>query len=249
MIFFGRLQGWSINSNTNLSFKGNAQFGGGANFGRSKIYEDEFGAKRNASQPGAFFGDPFRSTYRGGTFLFFFKSFNKRFSMNSNFGMGFNSFDFDFGAGRRFPRVSPAALADPNSPLDPGPGKSMNISVGGNFKPTDNFNFSLNYGKSNLRRNDTEALAFVSNIFSFRSTYQFSRFVNFKSRLDYSTISNRLFGQYTFAWTPSPGTALFAGYNDSYTYKGFAFSQQQPGLLQLNRTFFIKLSYLFRKSF
>jgi hypothetical protein len=62
-------------------------------------------------------------------------------------------------------------------------------------------------------------------------------------------LNNRVFGQYTFAWTPSPGKALFVGYNDSYNYKGFAFGQQQTGFLQLNRTFFIKMSYLFRRSF
>ncbi len=247
--FYGRLQGWGLSSNINLGFKGSAQFGGGINFGRTKLYEDEFGPKRNATQNGAFFGTPFRETYRGSTFLFFFKSFNKRVSMSANYSMGFNSFDFDFGAGRRFPRVSPAALADPGNPLDPGPGRSMNIRVGGDFRPTDNFSFSLSYGKSNLRRNDTDRLAFDSNIFSFRSTYQFSRFVNFKVRLDYNTLSSRVFGQYTFAWTPSPGKALYVGYNDSYNYQGFAFSQQQSGFLQLNRTFFIKLSYLFRKSF
>jgi len=246
--FFGRTQGWGLNSNINLSFKGNAQIGGGGNFGRSKLYEDEFGPKRNSNQTGAFFGDPFRSTYRGSTFLFFFKNFNKRFSMNSNFSMGFNSFDYDFGASRKFPRVSPAALANPNSPLDPGTGKSTNFSVGTNFKPTDNFNFSLSFSKSSLRRNDTDRLAFDSNIASFRSTYQFSRFVNLKARIDYNTLSSRIFGQYTFAWTPSPGKAFYVGYNDSYNYKGYAFGQQQEGLLQLNRTFFIKMSYLFHKS-
>ena len=247
--FDGRLQSWGMRTNGNLSFKGSAQLGVGVNFGRTKLYEDEFGPRRNTNQMGAFFGEPFRSTYRGGTNLFFFKSFNKRVSMNASVSRGFNSFDFDFGAGRKFPRVSPAALVDPNSPLDPGPGKSLNFNLGGSFRPTDNFSFGLSYRKSNLRRNDTRRIAFDSNIFSFSSTYQFSRFVNLKARLDYNTLSSRVFGQYTFAWTPSPGKALYVGYNDSYNYKGYAFSQQQDGFLQLNRTFFIKLSYLFRKSF
>lgn len=247
--FDGRLQGWGANTNVNFSFKGSASFGVGGNFGRSKIYEDEFGPKRGPNQDGAFFGEPFRATYRGGTFLFFFKNFGKRFSMNLNASNGFNSFDYDFGAGRKFPRVSPAALADPDNPIDPGPGKSFYLGIGTSFKPLDNFSFSLSYNKSRLRRNDTGLVAFDSNIFSFRSTYQFSRFVSLKARLDYNTLSSRIFGQYTFAWTPSPGKALYVGYNDSYNYKGFAFSQQQTSFLQLNRTFFIKMSYLFRKSF
>jgi hypothetical protein len=117
------------------------------------------------------------------------------------------------------------------------------------FKPIDTFTFSLSYSKSKLTRNDTDLVAFDSNIFQFRSTYQFSRFVSIKARLDYNTLSSRVFGQYTFAWTPSPGKALYVGYNDSYNYRGFAFGQQQTGFLQMNRTFFIKMSYLFRKSF
>ena len=38
-------------------------------------------------------------------------------------------FDYDFGAGPKFPRVSPAALIDPNAPLDPGPATSTTASA------------------------------------------------------------------------------------------------------------------------
>jgi Domain of unknown function (DUF5916)/Carbohydrate family 9 binding domain-like len=248
--FYGRLQGWGANSSVNLGLKGNTELGGGFSLGLSNIYEDEFGPRRSATNSGTFFGEPKRSTYNRGGYSYFYKSFSKRFSMNSNFNLFFNSYDYDFGGGRRFPRVSPAAIAfGQDAPQDPGPGKSLSFSIGSNFKPTDSFSFNLSYRKSSLRRNDTNLLAFDSNIFQFRSTYQFSRFVNFKARLDYNTLNNRVFGQYTFGWTPSPGKALYVGYNDSYNYKGYVFGQQQDGLLQLNRTFFIKLSYLFRRSF
>ena len=105
-------------------------------------------------------------------------------ALSGDFNIFKNSFDFDFGGGRRFPRISPAALADPNNSLDPGPGTSFDFGVGLDLKPTDKLNLNMGYSKSRLKREDTDRLAYDSNIFRFRSTYQFSRFVNFKARID-----------------------------------------------------------------
>ncbi|HZB44069.1 MAG TPA: hypothetical protein VE360_02440, partial [Pyrinomonadaceae bacterium] len=57
-------------------------------------------------------------------------------------------------------------------------------------------------------------------------------------------------GQFLFGWTPSPGTAFYAGYNDSLNYSYFNpyTGQREPGFSRNERTFFIKMSYLFRKS-
>ena len=170
--------------------------------------------------------------------------------MNSNLSISLNSFDYDFGAGRDYPRVSPAALDfGQDALLDPGEATGLYYGVGANVKATDNFNFSINYNKSSLKRDATQLFAYQSNNLSIGSTYQFSQYVSLKARVYYNTLSDRIFGQYTFAWTPSVGKALYVGYNDNATYKGYAFGQPQTGYLQLNRTFFIKMTYLFRKSF
>ena len=52
-------------------------------------------------------------------------------------------------------------------------------------------------------------------------------------------------------WTPSLGTALYAGYNDDLNYNGYNpyTGLNEPGFRGNGRTFFIKASYLFRKSF
>ncbi len=248
--FSGRLQGWGMDINGNLGFKNNANLGGGFSIGREKIYEDEFGPARNAVRPGTFFGAPERKAFQYSSFTYFFKRFSKRFSMNSNLSISLNSFDYDFGAGLDYPRVSPAAIKlGQNAPLDPGEATSLYYGIGGNVKASDNFSFYLSYNKSSLRRDATHLFAYESNNFSIGSTYQFSRYVSLKARIYYNTLSDRVFGQYTFAWTPSVGKALYIGYNDNSTYKGYAFDQRQPGILQLNRTFFIKMTYLFRKSF
>lgn len=247
--FQGRFQGINSNVNGNMALKGNAYFGGGAYFGGEKLIEEEFGAKRNAIRQGAFFGDASRFANQYGTWVWAEKNFNKRLFVYGNWEINYNTFDFDFGAGDKYQRVSPAALLNPNNPLDPGTGTQWNFSGGVDIKPTDSLSFNLSYNKAKLKREDTGRVAFDSNIFQLRSTYQFSRFVFLKARLDYNTLSSRIFGQYTFGWTPSPGKALYIGYNDKWSYDGYEYNPRVPGFTQLDRTFFIKFSYLFRKSF
>ena len=58
-------------------------------------------------------------------------------------------------------------------------------------------------------------------------------------------------GQFLFGWTPNPGTSFYVGYNDDLQRNGYNpfNSQLEPGLRRNGRTFFIKASYLFRRSF
>ena len=165
--------------------------------------------------------------------------------------MTFNSFDFDFGAGTRFPRVSAAALADPDASLDPGPGRRIFFYAEGELNPTDPWRFSLSYRKSRLDRNDTGRTAFSVDIYSLRSTYQFTRFIFARARIDYNTLRSNVNGQYLFGWAPSPGKAFYVGYNDNSNYNGFNpfTGDLEPGFARNRRTFFIRMSYLFRKSF
>ena len=57
--------------------------------------------------------------------------------------------------------------------------------------------------------------------------------------------------QFLFAWTPNPGTALYVGYNDDVNRNGYSLTSglYEPGFRRNGRTFFVKMSYLFRKSF
>ena len=94
-------------------------------------------------------------------------------------------------------------------------------------------------------------LAFDENIVSLRATYQFTRFIFARGRIDFDSIASNVKGQFLFGWTPNPGTAFYAGYNDDFNRRGFSpfTGQLEPGLRRNGRTFFIKMSYLFRKSF
>jgi hypothetical protein len=255
----------------NGSMQGSIFFGAEAGDQLEHIYEEEFGAMRNNLLPGdphrvvgAFFGAPERKAQQPYLSFNINKVFNKQFNAYAFAGTIFNAFDYDFGAGRRFPRVSrayvdwynscgqyPHVCTDPPPRLDPGPGRQIDFEMGFTYKPTNPLTTSLDYTKSKLTRNDTGLVAYDTNIFSWRTTYQFTRFTFARARWDYDTLSSRAAGQLLLGWNPNPGTAFYVGYNDSLRYNGFNphSGDLEPRFARDSRTFFIRASYLFRKSF
>ncbi|MGA9994752.1 MAG: DUF5916 domain-containing protein, partial [Pyrinomonadaceae bacterium] len=248
----GRIQMWENEHQLFVQLQHNTDFGIGGDENFEKLYEFEFGPSRNATQSGAFFGAPTRSAYRPNVYGFFDSTISKKYSISA-FGI-YNwkgAFDFDFGAGPNFPRVSPAALADPNAPLDPGPGKSYNFNATFRYQPTNALQMTFDYTKSWLKRDDTKLVAFDENIFVWRSTYQFTRFIFARGRVDYDTLASNIRGQFLLGYTPNPGTAFYIGYNDDMNRNGFnpISGRLEPGFRRNGRVFFIKMSYLIRKSF
>jgi hypothetical protein len=86
---------------------------------------------------------------------------------------------------------------------------------------------------------------------SWRATYQFTPFAFLRLRTDWDSASATVRGQYLVGWTPHPGTAIYAGYNDVATIDGFdsQASILRPGYHRASRTVFVKLSYLLRTVF
>ena len=248
-------QGLDYNTETETSvgfrFQKSTYLGLGTVFAYERIFEEEFGVARTATQSGSFFGAPERSLKTVAPYVYGGTRPSKKYSLNFFLLHSTNSFDFDFGAEPKYPRVSPAALADPTAPLDPGPGRSWDFNMGIDYQPTNELSTSFGYTMNRLRRNDTNLVAFHENIFSFRSTYQFTRFIFTRARIDYATLSSTATAQFLFGWTPNPGTAFYVGYNDDLTHNGYSpfTGQLEPGFRRNGRTFFIKVSYLIRKSF
>ncbi len=180
----------------------------------ARLFEEEFGAKRTAARAGAFFGPAERSTFWNGYTI----------------------------AGPKFPRVSPAALAGPNAPLDPGLGNSNDVAASFAWQPSEAFRASIDYTKSRIVRIDTRRTAYDQNLWSLRASYYFTRFTFARARV-------RVRGQFLLGWTPHPGTSLYVGYNDDLNYNGYGpFTDQfERGLRRNQRTFFVKMSYLLRR--
>jgi len=287
--FQGRMQIWESEVNAQWFFQRNANFGVAYEYAYERLFEEEFGATREAvgrstarsfgadvaartpcdafgtlpapdpSRPNlrvprcTFYGeDTERSTSKNHYFVFGGIRPSKKFGVSARFVYRDGHFDFDFGSGRRFPRVSPAALAlGQNAPRDPGAGGLIEGRLSLSLQPTEKLLSTLDYTKNRLRRHDTDRVAFDVNLVSWRTTYQFTRFLFARARLDYETLPKRARGQFLLGWTPNPGTSFYAGYNDDVTVSGFhRFNGLfDPGLRRYERQFFIKASYLFRRSF
>jgi hypothetical protein len=234
-----------------FNFPRQSYLGAGVDLSYERLIEEEFGPRRNQNQAGAFYGeDSERSTPQHSLYVFGGTAPNKQFSTFALFVYNWNQFDLDFGAGSKYPRVSPIGLVDPDAPLDPGPGRNIRIEANFVYKPMDVLNFQLEYNKSRLVRNDTGLVAFDSNIFALRSTYQFTRFTFLRARVDYDTLAANVRGQFLLGWTPNPGTAFYLGYNDDMNRHGFNpfTGQVEPGFRRNGRVFFVKMAYLFRRS-
>jgi hypothetical protein len=248
--FRRRLQLWDSDVTAFWYFRRNTNFWVAYRRGHERLYEEEFGAVRTATQPGTFFGGDVRGTHKNHYIASFTSQPGKTFGGTVKVAYRYGTFDLDLGGGPKFPRVSPAALADPDAPQDPGPGRLLDISGNLYYQPTDAARVTLNFLRNRLRRDDTDRVAFDDRIYSLRGTYQFTRFVAARARIDYTTLQSRARAQFLFAWTPNPGTALYAGYNDDVNRDGFnPFSRlRETGLRRNGRTFFVKMSYLFRRS-
>ncbi len=259
----GRIQNYFDEVILSLNLQHSTFFQTGVNYGYERLFEGEFGFNRTlgTGEDGAFYGpDGERSNYRRQWWGYTERNFNKQFYAYMFLGYTWGATDYDFGALPKYSRVSPAALNEgPFAPLDPGPGNAFDVDAGLTWKPTNPLNMTLSYIKSRLVRKDTGLVAFDDNIWSFRGTYQFTRFTFARARVDYDSLQAGVQGQLLFGWTPNPGTAFYVGYNDDFNYNGFnrlndnafIFDQRfvERGINRNSREFFIKMSYLFRKSF
>ncbi len=249
----GRMQVWEDEAQFMLRLRRQTFVGAGYVHGYERLFEEEFGARRNLSRAGAFFGsDPERSTYQMSPYFFIETAPSKKYSGDLFVIHTTNAFDLDFGGGDKFPRISPAALDfGEDAQQDPGTGSYWEATGNFTYQPTDALRASIRYTKSRLVRYDTGRIAFDDNIWGLRATYQFTRFMSARARVDYDTLDSSVRGQFLLGWTPNPGTAFYVGYNDDLNRNGFSpFSGElEPGFRRNGRTFFIKMSYLFRKSF
>ncbi len=199
-----------------------------------------------------FGGDDERSSVRNGYYFYIDAAPSKKYSFFIINVLNYGVTEFDFGTDNpNYPRVSPAALQfGQDAPLDPGSANEWFIESSAAYQPTDALRLSLSYIKDRFTRRDTGLVAFDDNIFTLRGTYQFTSFIFARARVDYTTLGRNARGQFLLGWTPNPGTSLYVGYNDDMNRSGnnpFT-GELEPGFRRNGRTFFIKMSYLFRRS-
>jgi hypothetical protein len=209
-----------------------------------RLFEEEFGPRRSATQRGAFFGEPDRSTIYKGIVLDLQSKPSKQLTFGLSIDHAWDTFDYDFGALPKYPRVSPAALADPSAPLDPGTGRALNVIARVEVQPVDSLRLTFDHTWNRLVRDDTGRVAFDEKLYSTQATYHLTEFIFTRARADYDALRSNVRGQLLLGWTPVPGTSIYAGYTDDLDRdltRGW-------DLVRNSRTVFLKTSYLVRTS-
>ncbi len=239
----------------------------------------DFHLPRDQRRPPCTFFGPGNERASDKQHLSFFagSNFSKKIQFNGQITKRWGHMDLDFGSGsNKYPRASPFALQlagekaaaqaagqcnpeDENrpavctavAPLDPGRGDLLQFNANVTYQPTNELRTSFGINSQQLKRYDTDRYAFKINIMTLRGTYQFTNATFARLILDYNTLNSRLRSQALFGWTPSPGTAFYAGYNDDLNYDSFHPFKPEvvPGFRRNSRTIFIKFSYLIRRSF
>jgi hypothetical protein len=233
----GRLQSWRLGTNVRMALQRTMFLFMETGMSHERLYEEEFGLKRMPTRIGRFSGDPTRSAWQQSIYAELGQTLNKQIYYYAWFNYRRNAFDFFFPAG--------------NAQINPGPGQTWDSEAYIEYKPINPLRASVSYRKSRLVRNDNRVRTFDADLVSVRSTYQFTRFMFSRLRLDYNSLNDNYAGQLLFGWTPSPGKAFYVGYNDNFNYNGvnpFTGGVDQ-GFERNSRTFFVRVSYLFRKSF
>jgi hypothetical protein len=258
----GRMYIWETESLAELQLPHNTYAGVWWEPGYERLFDHEFGPTREAKPCNPFGVDDHKCTFFGESterssnkqHISFYMGSNptKQIQFNAQVTHRWGHFDFDFGNGDKYPRVSPAALLlGKEAPLDPGRGNLLQFNGGITYRPTSALTASFNINSQRLKRYDTNRVAYNINILTTRGTYQFTKASFARLILDYNTLNSRLRSQALFGWTPSPGTAFYAGYNDDLNYDSrHPFTEQiVPGFRRNTRVFFIKMSYLIRRGF
>ena len=257
----GRMYAWENENLVELQLPQNSWAGMWWEPGYERLFDHEFGPTREAKpcNPFAvenkctFFGENTeRASNKQHLSFFAGSNYSKKIQFNGQVTNRWGHFDLDFGNGDKYRRVSPAALLlGDKAPLDPGRGSLFQFNANITFQPTNELRTQFSINSQRLRRYDTDRIAYKINIMTLRGTYQFTKATFARLILDYNTLNSRMRTQALFGWTPSPGTAFYAGYNDDLNYDSLhPFTRNVvPGFRRNARTVFIKMSYLIRKGF
>ena len=117
-------------------------------------------------------------------------------------------------------------------------GNSSEGSASVTLKPDSRLSLEQLFIKSRL---DTESgdRIYDENIARTKATYQLSRNLSCRLMYQYATLGHSGFADALLGYTPTPGTAVYAGYDIS-------FSRDSGTLRRTREVFFTKVSYLFR---
>ncbi len=178
------MQNWTYEGQVGPNLQRQSYVRTGYNTGYERLFASEFGVETFSGLR------PEVSATSKNFFAYAGSSPTKRITLNYFFGYRWGQLDYDFGTGRRYPRVSAAAVAaraataagrcesaeksfiapsECSGAFDPGTGDFLYTNGGITYKASNALNMSLTWSRNRLTRDDTGLVAFNSNIWSART--------------------------------------------------------------------------------
>jgi hypothetical protein len=131
---------------------------------------------------------------------------------------------------------------------DPFGGMSNRITAQADFQPWPKFETDLSLVYNDFTRSSDHTLMYRYPISRLKITYQFNKYLFIRGILEYNGYRKSLLTDFLFSFTYIPGTVFYVGYGSLYeqTDATLPFINRELKPLEMQRGFFLKLSYLFR---
>lgn len=132
---------------------------------------------------------------------------------------------------------------------DPFGGMSNRVSVTASFQPWSKFASTLSFVYSDFTRTSDHSIVYKYPIERLNLTYQFNKYLFIRAILEYNGYRKSLLTDFLVSFTYIPGTVCYLGYGSLYRQSEDLepFLSRDTRALEMQRGFFVKLSYLFRK--
>jgi hypothetical protein len=133
--------------------------------------------------------------------------------------------------------------------INPFSGNSKDIQIQLTFQPTSKFSQAISYERVNFDRASNGEHIYTIDLINTKITYQFNKHLSARAIERYDSSQKRVLMDYLISYEPVPGTVAYAGYGalfEKQDWNGQEFIPGRGQYLNIQRSFFLKLSYLFR---
>jgi len=131
---------------------------------------------------------------------------------------------------------------------DPFGGTSNRLTASATFQPWPKLETTLSFVYSDFIKKNDQSTIYQYPIERFNLTYQFNKYLFIRGIIEYNGYRKSLLTDFLVSFTYIPGTVVYLGYGSLYEQsqdtQPFFGGDLKP--MEMQRGFFLKLSYLFR---
>ncbi len=134
-------------------------------------------------------------------------------------------------------------------PVNPFSGNSRSFHIDVTIQPSSKLSQALSYERVIFNQAFSGARVYTVEVINTKTTYQFNRHISVRAIERYDSSRKQLLMNYLASYEPVPGTVAYAGYGtliSKQNWDGQEFIQGSGSYINMQRSIFFKLSYLYR---